>query len=84
MALNIKDPDTDRLARELAELTGESITVAVATAVRDRLQRLSGGVPREKRAAEMRRIANETSRLPVLDDRPEDEILGYGPDGLPG
>lgn len=83
MALNIKDPGTDRLARELAELTGESITVAVGTAVKDRLERLSGSIPSEKRGEEMLRIAEEAAALPVLDPRTEDDILGYGRDGLP-
>src|ERR671922_23037 len=39
MALNIKDPETDRLARRLSMLTGESITMAVKTAVRERIER---------------------------------------------
>ena len=40
MALNIKDPDTDRLARELAALTGESITTAARRALEERLERV--------------------------------------------
>ncbi len=83
MALNIKDPTADRLARELATLTGESITVAVGTALKDRLERLSGSVPSEKRAEEMTRVANEAAALPNLDTRTDDEVLGYGKDGLP-
>ena len=39
MALNIKDPETDQLARRLSTLTGESITMAVKTAVRERIER---------------------------------------------
>jgi antitoxin VapB len=40
MALNIKNDETQRLSRELAELTGESITTAVTVAVRERLHRM--------------------------------------------
>ncbi|MGL5811640.1 MAG: type II toxin-antitoxin system VapB family antitoxin, partial [Nocardioides sp.] len=40
MSLNIKDPETDRLARELALATGESITVAARTAIQERLDRV--------------------------------------------
>jgi antitoxin VapB len=40
MSLNIKDEETHRLVRELAQLTGESQTTAVAVAVRERLDRL--------------------------------------------
>ena len=40
MSLNIKSEETHRLARELAELTGENLTVAVTVAVRERLDRV--------------------------------------------
>jgi antitoxin VapB len=39
MGLNIKNPETYRLAQELAELTGESMTTAVTEALRERLAR---------------------------------------------
>jgi len=42
MALNIKNKQTQRLAQELAELTGESMTAAVTEAVRERLDRVRG------------------------------------------
>jgi antitoxin VapB len=40
MGLNIKNPETHRLAEELAQRTGESMTAAVTTAVRERLDRV--------------------------------------------
>jgi antitoxin VapB len=83
VALNIKDERADRLARQLAAETGESITTAVTVAVQERLERLRGAVPREQRLAEIRRIAARSAARPVLDGRSADEILGYGPDGLP-
>jgi len=42
MSLNIKDEETHRMARELARLTGESMTAAVNEAIRERLERLRG------------------------------------------
>jgi antitoxin VapB len=39
MSLNVKHPDAHRLARELADLTGETLTEAVTTALRQRLAR---------------------------------------------
>ena len=39
-SLNIKNPETYRLVRELADATGESLTDAVTTAVRERLERV--------------------------------------------
>jgi antitoxin VapB len=83
MALNIKDEGADRLARELAAETGESITTAVSVAVRERLERLRGAVPRERRREELTRIAARSAARRVRDKRSAEEILGYGPDGLP-
>ncbi len=40
MGMNIKNPDAYRLARELAALTGESLTTAITEAVRERLERI--------------------------------------------
>lgn len=83
MALNIKDEAADRLVRDLAAETGESLTVAVRVAVRERLERLRGAVPREQRVQEATRIAQRSAARPVLDERTSEKILGYGPDGLP-
>ena len=83
MALNIKDDGADRLVRELASETGENLTTAVTIAVRERLERVRGAVPREQRADALTRIAERAAGRPVLDERSADEILGYGADGLP-
>jgi antitoxin VapB len=40
MAINIKNDETQKLARELSKLTGESMTTAVTEAVRERLERV--------------------------------------------
>lgn len=47
MALSIKDPEADRIARELARLTGESLTDAVRKALEERLEREGGRCRRE-------------------------------------
>jgi antitoxin VapB len=83
MALNIKDEGADRLARELAAETGESITTAVSIAVRERLERLRGAVPRERRREELSHIVRRSRARRVRDQRSPEEILGYGPDGVP-
>ena len=83
MALNIKDPKTDTLARELAQTTGETITEAVTVAVRERLERLQAGRRPRRLADELDEIALRCAALPVLDERSEDEILGYDLNGLP-
>jgi antitoxin VapB len=84
MALNIKDEHADRLARELAAETGESITTAVTIAVRERLERLRGGVPSRQRAQALARIAQRSAARPLRDRRTPEEILGYDSHGLPG
>jgi antitoxin VapB len=76
VALNIKSREADRLARELSALTGESITEAVTVALAERLQRCKRPRRLGRRAA-LRAIRERVSRLPVLDDRPVDELLGY-------
>ena len=82
MALSIKNPEVERLARELAEKTGESITDAVLLALRERL------VEEESRSRvgvkdRLMKIVEEARLLPGLDTRTEDEILGYDEFGLP-
>jgi antitoxin VapB len=42
MGLNLKNEETHRLARELASVTGESMTLAITEALRERLDRLRG------------------------------------------
>lgn len=85
MALSIRDPETDRLARELAAATGESMTEAIRKALAERLARTRAARDGEldRLIASVRAIQERVARLPVLDDRSEDEILGYDADGLP-
>jgi antitoxin VapB len=82
MALNIKDPETDRLARRLAAATGESVTVAVRNALLERIERL----PKRSgltRFDELMAIGRRCAAISDVDRRSPDEILGYGDDGLP-
>jgi antitoxin VapB len=83
MALSIKDPETERLARNLAEITGENITTATKRAIEERLRRLSGRSRRAALLEDMAAIRRRWSAMPVLDNRTPDEILGYDEQGLP-
>lgn len=83
MTLNIKDAETDRLVRELADATGESITTAVRVAVADRLQRVRRASTAHERRMVLTEIYERGQCRPTLDDRTEDEILGYDDLGLP-
>ncbi|MDO8835039.1 MAG: type II toxin-antitoxin system VapB family antitoxin [Vicinamibacterales bacterium] len=83
MALYLKHPDADRLARELARTTGESLTDAVITSLRERLARERGRTQSSRVRRDIRRIRERCAALRVRDSRPDDDILGYGPDGIP-
>jgi antitoxin VapB len=85
MALNIKDPETDRLVRELAQLTGESITTAVKEAVQARIDwAMSRDVAVQyDRRARIQEIIDRGRGRPLLNHLTEDEILGYDQSGLP-
>lgn len=83
MALNIKDAETDRLARELAAATGESITVATRCAIKERLARVRARSGREPVLEELHLLIARGRSRDVLDDRSAEAILGYDEDGLP-
>jgi antitoxin VapB len=83
MALNIRNPETEKLAADLAALTGESKTQAVTKALRDRLARVKRRRARRRLSDELDEIATHCASLPVLDKRGDEEILGYGESGLP-
>jgi antitoxin VapB len=84
MPLNIKDPITEKSVRELAAITGETVTTAVRRAAEERLQRVRGDRSRRSLASELLEIGRRCAALPDLDTRTADEILDYDKHGLPG
>jgi antitoxin VapB len=85
MAINIKNPEAERLAREVARRCGTGITAAVTDALREKLER-----ERRKPRAEddleefLRRVDEIVDRFnsrPLLDRRTPDEIIGYNEHG---
>ncbi len=83
MALNIRNPETERLAETVAKLTGETKTQAVTKASRDRLERIRRRRSGRHLADELDEIALHCASLPILDTRDAEEILGYDEHGLP-
>jgi antitoxin VapB len=83
MALSLKDNETDRLAREVAALTGETLTDTIRKALRERLERerLRRGQPADL-AARLREIGQHCASLPDYDTRAPDEIVGYDETGM--
>ena len=84
MGINIKNPETTRLIRELAELTGEGQTEAVTTAVKERLGRLREG-KNHGRLEQMLAVAEKMAPLfkPPYDTIDHDELLYDQKTGLP-
>jgi len=89
MALNIKNDEVERLAREVAEMAGETKTEAIRRALADRRDRLAVRQG-ERPGARLRRFLAEEcwpaipdgERARHLTPAEEDEILGYGPEGV--
>lgn len=89
MPLNIKNAEVERLAADVARLTGESKTEAIRRALEERRRRLKGAVAGERRKRVL--IYLEKKVWPALPKKErgrrlsreeEDAILGYGPDGV--
>ncbi len=83
MALSIKDPETDRLARELAAATGESITVAARRAIEERLARVRGRQAAPDSADVLQQIIVRGRGRPMLDARSNEDVVGYDEQGIP-
>ncbi len=83
MGISIKNERTERLARELAAETGESLTTAITRALEERLARLEGRRTPADRRALARVVLRRLDALPVLDARSPDEIMGYDEHGVP-
>jgi antitoxin VapB len=83
MALSIKHPEADRLARELSATTGESLTDAIINALKERLRRQRGQVTGRRLREDLRAIRRRCASLPVHDTRAADEIIGYDERGVP-
>lgn len=83
MALNIKDEETDKLAREVAERAGESLTEAIRVSLQERLQRLSGRPRASTQREKIDEILQRVDALPRKTDLTNDEILGYDDYGIP-
>ena len=83
MALNIRNPETERLAETLARLTGETKTQVVTEALRQRLELLRRRRSASNLLEELDEIAAHCAALPVHDSRDADDILGYDEHGLP-
>jgi antitoxin VapB len=79
--LNIKDAEAHALAARLARIEGKSLTEVVKEALREKLDRQRD--QRHGLADRLMEIAAECGKLPVIDARSPDEIIGYDEYGVP-
>lgn len=92
MALNIKDTETEKLAAEIAEMTGDTKTGAVREALREKKRRLE--MDSNRREEKPKRstlevleqevwplLPEEALGQPPMSKEDEEELLGFGPEG---
>ena len=83
MALDIENAEIERLALELAAITGESPTSALLVALRGRLASLRRPPDHNALHLEIAQLQAFVATLPDRDTRTPDEILGYDQFGCP-
>jgi hypothetical protein len=81
--MNIASARVDALVDQLSSLTGEDAETAVERAVQERLSRIAPAAARDRQTA-LRTFLERLASMRVRDSRQPDDVIGYGPDGLPG
>jgi antitoxin VapB len=81
MALSIRNRKTERMARQVAAETGETLTDAITVALEERLLRLRGRKTAPDVFEEIMNISRRCAALPRMDPRSPDEIVGYDQNG---
>jgi antitoxin VapB len=83
MPLSLKNHDAERLARQIASETGESLTEAIRKALEERWQRLKTKRRSRILTGQLQDLLRRVDAMPDLDTRSPDEILGYDEHGMP-
>ena len=85
MTLSIQNPEADKLAHALADLRGVSLDDAVLDALKVRISQEERRKKEdsERRLLEVKKIAQRVAKLPILDNRTPDEIIGFDENGIP-
>jgi antitoxin VapB len=90
MGLNLKNPEVERLAAEVAAMGGETKTEAIRRALEERKRHLQFQVTNKDRKTRLLRLL-EGEIWPLIPERllgkglsrkERDQILGYGPEGI--
>jgi hypothetical protein len=83
-AMNIASARVNALVQQLAHLTGEDTETALERAVQKRLSRIAPAAATPDRPTAPRAFLGRVASAKVRDERQPDDIIGYGPNGLPG
>ena len=83
MPLSIKNAATERLARQVAGETGESITEAIQKSLEERWERLKARRRNRVLTGQIEDLLRRVDALPTVDNRSPEEILGYDEHGMP-
>lgn len=81
--MNIGSARVDALLHQLVRLTGKGAETAVERAIEERLSRIAPAAVPDRQVA-LRTFLDRLASMQVRDERQPDEVIGYGPDGLPG
>ena len=82
MALSIRNPRAEQLAKEIAAISGENITQVIIHALENHIERLRGSRLYPDTVEEIMNISRRCKSLPDMDERMPDEILGYNKNGV--
>ncbi len=82
MALSIRNPQAEKLAKEIIAIDGGNVTQVIINALQDKLDRLRGRTAHTDIAKEIMDISSRCSSIPDIDKRDPDEILGYNSNGI--
>ena len=82
MALSIRNPYAEQLARQVSTITEENITQTIIKALENRLENLKGKKTIVDVEQQILSISQRCSALPDQDNRTDEEILDYNKDGV--
>ena len=78
MAISIRNPRVEELAREIGEIENRSMTEVIIEALEEKKEKMKQPSAEERlRLKKLKAIADDMAKLPILNDRSVDEILGY-------
>ena len=83
MAIHIRNAETEKLVRELADVTGESIASVIKKSLQERLLRICGRSRPSSLQEDVQDILHRLDALPRLDTRSDEKILDYDKFGAP-